>query len=171
MTSYFYKNIYHKIIYLYFCESIFQDKSIHMVFVFRNSTTWKLFMVYISNVWFKPCLKQHSFQVWREYCIPEFYSNSTDTWRVPTHRHLFFFIKWKGVRLFCRKKKEEDGSRDYRWFRWYVYMLRLMPNRIVHCLALHCVLSVFLFSKEKHAIHFCHACFFSYLKQYCTSQK
>jgi len=35
LTSYFYKkNIYHKVIYLYFYEIIFQEKSIHMVFVF-----------------------------------------------------------------------------------------------------------------------------------------
>ena len=36
LTSYFYKNIYRKVIYLYFYESIFQDKFIHMVFVFWN---------------------------------------------------------------------------------------------------------------------------------------
>ena len=34
LTSYFCKNIYRKVIYLYFYESVFQDKSIHMVFVF-----------------------------------------------------------------------------------------------------------------------------------------
>ena len=34
LTSYFYKNIYRKVIYLYFYESIFQNKSIHMIFVF-----------------------------------------------------------------------------------------------------------------------------------------
>ena len=34
LTSYFYKNIYHKVIYLYIYESIFQNKSIHMVFIF-----------------------------------------------------------------------------------------------------------------------------------------
>ena len=34
LTSYFYKNIYRKVIYLYFYESVFQDKFIHMVFVF-----------------------------------------------------------------------------------------------------------------------------------------
>ena len=34
LTSYFCKNIYHKVIYLYFYESIFQDKSTHMIFVF-----------------------------------------------------------------------------------------------------------------------------------------
>ena len=67
LTSYFYKNIYHKMIYLYFYESIFQDKSIHIVFVFWNSTTRKLFIIYILNVWLKSCPKQHSFRVWREY--------------------------------------------------------------------------------------------------------
>ena len=66
LTSYFYKNIYHNIIYLYFFESIFQDKSIHIVFVFWISTIWKLFMIYIPNVWPKPCPKRHSFRVWRE---------------------------------------------------------------------------------------------------------
>jgi hypothetical protein len=39
LTSYFYKNIYQKVIHVYFYESIFQDKSIHMVFIFSNSTT------------------------------------------------------------------------------------------------------------------------------------
>jgi len=39
LTSYFYKNIYHKVIYLYFYESIFQGKSIHMIFIFLNPTT------------------------------------------------------------------------------------------------------------------------------------
>ena len=39
LISYFYKNIYRKVIYLYFYESIFQDKSIHIIFVFRNSIT------------------------------------------------------------------------------------------------------------------------------------
>jgi len=39
LTSYFYKNIYLKAIYVYFYESTFQDKSIHMVFTFSNSTT------------------------------------------------------------------------------------------------------------------------------------
>ena len=34
LTSYFYKNIDRKVIYLYFYESIFQDKSIHTIFVF-----------------------------------------------------------------------------------------------------------------------------------------
>ena len=38
LTSYFYKNIYRKVIYLYFYECIFQDKFIHMIFVFWNST-------------------------------------------------------------------------------------------------------------------------------------
>jgi len=32
LTPYVYNNLYHKVIYLYFYESIFQDKSIHMVF-------------------------------------------------------------------------------------------------------------------------------------------
>jgi hypothetical protein len=39
LTPYFYKNIYQKVAYVYFYESIFQDKSIHMVFIFPNSTT------------------------------------------------------------------------------------------------------------------------------------
>jgi hypothetical protein len=38
LTSYFYKNIYLKVIYVYFYESTCQDKSIHMVFIFPNST-------------------------------------------------------------------------------------------------------------------------------------
>jgi len=38
LTSYFYKNIYQKVVYVYFYESIFQDKFIHMVFIFLNST-------------------------------------------------------------------------------------------------------------------------------------
>ena len=39
LTTYFYKYIYQKMIYVNFCENIFQDKSIHMVFIFSNSTT------------------------------------------------------------------------------------------------------------------------------------
>ena len=39
LTTYFYKDIYQKVIYVIFCESIFQDKSIHIVFTFSNSTT------------------------------------------------------------------------------------------------------------------------------------
>jgi hypothetical protein len=31
-------------------ESILEDKSIHVVFTFFNSTTYKLFMIYILNV-------------------------------------------------------------------------------------------------------------------------
>jgi len=34
LTSYFYKNIYRKLIYLYFYKNIFQDKSIYTEFVF-----------------------------------------------------------------------------------------------------------------------------------------
>jgi hypothetical protein len=36
--------------YVYFYETIFQDKSIHIVFTFANSTTYKLLMIYILNV-------------------------------------------------------------------------------------------------------------------------
>jgi len=39
LTLYFYKNIYQKLIYEYFYESIFKDKFIHMIFTFLNSTT------------------------------------------------------------------------------------------------------------------------------------
>jgi hypothetical protein len=35
-------------------ESNFKDKSIDMIFTFPNSKTYKLFMIYILNVWFKP---------------------------------------------------------------------------------------------------------------------
>jgi hypothetical protein len=34
LTLFFYKNIYLKVIYVYFYESIFQDKSIHIIFTF-----------------------------------------------------------------------------------------------------------------------------------------
>jgi hypothetical protein len=37
--SYSYKNIYQKMICVYFYESIFKDKSMYMVFIFPNSTT------------------------------------------------------------------------------------------------------------------------------------
>jgi hypothetical protein len=39
LTSYFYKNNYKKLTYVYFYESILQDKSTHVVFTFPNSTT------------------------------------------------------------------------------------------------------------------------------------
>ena len=39
LTTCYYKNIYEKVVYVYFYESIFQDKSIHIIFTFANSTT------------------------------------------------------------------------------------------------------------------------------------
>jgi hypothetical protein len=39
LTPYFYKNIYSKVICVYFYEGTFQDKSILRVFTFLNSTT------------------------------------------------------------------------------------------------------------------------------------
>ena len=39
LICYFYKNIYQKVIYVYFYESIFKDKSIHIIFTFSNSIT------------------------------------------------------------------------------------------------------------------------------------
>jgi hypothetical protein len=39
LTPCFHKNIYQKVIYVYFYESIFQDKSIHIAFTFSYSTT------------------------------------------------------------------------------------------------------------------------------------
>jgi hypothetical protein len=36
---FFIKNIYSKMIYLYFYENIFQDSSIYMIFTFSNSIT------------------------------------------------------------------------------------------------------------------------------------
>ena len=61
LTSYFSKNIYQKMIYVYFHKSIFQDKSIHIIFIFSNSTTWELFMIYILKIWLKPCPKHQLF--------------------------------------------------------------------------------------------------------------
>ena len=66
LTSYFSKKIYQKVIYVYFHKSIFQDKSIHIIFTFSNSTTWELFVIYILKVWLKPCPKRQVFRVWRE---------------------------------------------------------------------------------------------------------
>ena len=39
LTSYYYKNIYEKVIYVYFYKNIFQDKSIHIILTFANSIT------------------------------------------------------------------------------------------------------------------------------------
>ena len=39
LTLCYYKNIYRKVIYVDFYENIFQDKSIHIIFTFVNSTT------------------------------------------------------------------------------------------------------------------------------------
>ena len=39
LTSCYYKNIYRKVLYVYFYESIFLDKSIHIIFTFANSTS------------------------------------------------------------------------------------------------------------------------------------
>jgi hypothetical protein len=37
--------------YVYFYESIFQDKSIHIVFTFANSTTYSLFGWLVADGW------------------------------------------------------------------------------------------------------------------------
>ena len=50
LTPCYYKNIYRKVRYVYFYESIFQDKSIHIIFTFAKSTILKLLMIYIPNV-------------------------------------------------------------------------------------------------------------------------
>jgi len=65
----FYKNIYQNVIYVYFYENIFQDKSIHIIFIFSNSTIWELFMIYISKIWLKFYPKQLPLRVWREYWL------------------------------------------------------------------------------------------------------
>jgi hypothetical protein len=39
LTSILYKNIYWKVIYVYFYENNFQDKSIDIICIFPNSTT------------------------------------------------------------------------------------------------------------------------------------
>jgi hypothetical protein len=67
LTFCFYKNIYQKVICVYFYESIFQDKSIHIIFTFSNSTTWELFMIYIPKVWLKPYPKRLPLWVRKEY--------------------------------------------------------------------------------------------------------
>jgi hypothetical protein len=54
-------------IYLYFYESISQDKSIDMIFTFSNIITSKLFMIYNLNVWLKPCSKRILIPIRREY--------------------------------------------------------------------------------------------------------
>jgi hypothetical protein len=38
----------------------FQNKSIDMIFTFL--TNWKLFIIYISNVWLKPCQNDFFYQ-------------------------------------------------------------------------------------------------------------
>jgi len=38
LTFYFYKNIYQKVVYIYFYGSIFQNKFIHIFFIFLNLT-------------------------------------------------------------------------------------------------------------------------------------
>jgi hypothetical protein len=67
LTSLFCKNIYWKVIYVYSRESNFQDKSIYMIFTFSNSTTLKLFMIYIPNVWLEPFPKRLLIGNRREY--------------------------------------------------------------------------------------------------------
>ena len=85
LTSYFSKNIYQKVIYVYFHKSIFQDKYIHIIFVFSNSKTWQLFTIYILKVWLKPCPKCQLFWVWREY--------SNNYIIQPIHyQHIYFMV-------------------------------------------------------------------------------
>ena len=62
-------------VYVYFYESIFQDKSIHIIFIFSNSTTWELFMIYILKVWLKHYPKRLHLRIWREY------SNFSRSWK------------------------------------------------------------------------------------------
>ena len=62
LTLCYYKNIYIKVRYVYFYENIFQDKSIHIIFTFANSTILKLLMIYIPNVWPKPCPNDFFYQ-------------------------------------------------------------------------------------------------------------
>jgi hypothetical protein len=51
LTSYCYKNICRIVMYVYFYESIFQDKSIHLVFTFANSTIlWFIFSMFDPNL-------------------------------------------------------------------------------------------------------------------------
>ena len=79
LTPCYYKNIYRKVRYVYFYENIFQDKSIHIIFTFANSTILKLLMIYISNVWPKTCPKLLLLPIRREYNNNE---NSVWTWGV-----------------------------------------------------------------------------------------
>ena len=54
--------------YIYtFMKIFFKTNLFIWFFVFWNSTTSKLFMIYVPNVWLKPCPERHSFRVWREY--------------------------------------------------------------------------------------------------------
>ena len=54
-------------IYVYFYESIFDDKSNHIIFLFSNSIIWEVFMIYIFMVWLKSCPKRLFLRVRREY--------------------------------------------------------------------------------------------------------
>jgi hypothetical protein len=108
LTSCFYKNIYWKVIYVYFYESIFQDKSIHIFFTFSNSTTWELFMIYISKVGLKPCPKRLPLRVRRKYCVIiawKFWYNSLKShWRIFSCCILILLIEFYGS--LCRDCKK-----------------------------------------------------------------
>jgi hypothetical protein len=52
-------------IYVYFYENIFQDKFSIMAFTFSNSTTYKLFIIYIFNFRLKPRKKNNFFYQFR----------------------------------------------------------------------------------------------------------
>jgi hypothetical protein len=70
LISCHYNTIYQRVIYLYFYESICQDKSIRIVFTSANSIAQKLLMIQILNVWLQPCPKRQVFRRELFTCMP-----------------------------------------------------------------------------------------------------
>ena len=51
---------------------VFFKKNIYIIFIFSNSTTWELFMIYVFKVWLKPYSKRLPLPVRREYILPNY---------------------------------------------------------------------------------------------------
>jgi len=67
LTSYFFKNIYKKVIYINFYENIFQDKSIHIIFYICKLNNLKVIDDLYSQCLIQTLSKTTSLPIRREY--------------------------------------------------------------------------------------------------------
>jgi len=72
LTSCFYKNIYHKVIYVYFYQNIFEDKFVHIWFShFQTqqvkSYSWFIFLMFDPNLVQNDSLYEYRASMWYKY--------------------------------------------------------------------------------------------------------